>query len=102
MSFHLETARKVVAAFCGAPVDTASDDFADAIGELCNMIAGNAKKDFSLDAGIGIPSVVIGTNHTIARLREVPCIVIPCTCSAGDFCVEINICLLYTSPSPRD
>ncbi|MBN2212495.1 MAG: chemotaxis protein CheX [Sedimentisphaerales bacterium] len=91
VSFGMDTALKVVETFCGMPLDATSDDFADAVGELCNMIAGNAKKDFGLNAGIGIPSVVIGSNHTIARLRDVPCIVIPCTCSAGDFCVEVNI-----------
>ncbi len=91
VSFCMDTAQKVVEAFSGMTMEVTSADFADAVGELCNMIAGNAKKDFGMNAGIGIPSVVIGSNHTIARLRDVPCIVIPCTCSAGDFCVEVNI-----------
>jgi len=91
VSFSEQTARKVVEAFCGMPMETNSEDFADAIGELCNMIAGNAKKDFGLNASIGIPSVIIGPSHTVARLRDVPCVAIPCTCGAGDFSVEVNI-----------
>jgi chemotaxis protein CheX len=91
VSFRKSTAVSLVKAFSGEEMDVKSDDFADAIGELCNMIAGNAKKEFGLVAGIGIPSVIIGPGHTVARLRDVPCIVIPCTCEVGDFAVEVNI-----------
>jgi len=72
-------------------LDTKSEDFVDAVGELCNMIAGNAKKDFGLNASISIPNVVIGTAHTIARMKDVPCIAIPCHSECGDFSVEVNI-----------
>jgi len=91
VSFHEETAVGLVEAFCCEKLDVRSDDFADAIGELCNMIAGNAKKNFGLNAGIGIPSVIVGTDHSVARLRDVPCILIPCSCEIGKFAVEINI-----------
>jgi chemotaxis protein CheX len=91
VSFCTETAVTLVEAFCGDKLSADSDDFADAIGELCNMIAGNAKKEFGLTANISIPTVIIGHNHTVARLRDVPCITIPCSCSAGNFAVEINI-----------
>ena len=91
VSFCEETASNVVAAFVGERIDPTSPDFADAIGELCNMIAGNAKKNFGLDARIGIPSVIVGPGHTIAMLRDVPCVVVPCTSDMGDFTIEINI-----------
>jgi chemotaxis protein CheX len=61
------------------------------VGELANMIAGGAKKDLGCVASISCPSVVIGPGHTIARLSDVPCIVIPCKTPVGDFAVEINI-----------
>ena len=38
-----------------------------------------------------MPSVIIGTGHQIARLRDVPCVVIPCRTAAGDFAVEVNV-----------
>ena len=91
ITFSEEASMKVVESFVGMPMEFASEDFADAIGELCNMIAGNAKKDFGVDASIGIPSVIIGKNHTVARLRDVPCVAIPCKCDAGEFSVEVNI-----------
>ena len=72
-------------------LDVHSEDFADAIGELCNMFAGNAKKDFGLTAGIGIPNVIVGSGHSVSRMSDVPCVVIPCSCEFGGFAVEVNI-----------
>lgn len=91
VSFCAETASNVVEAFVGERVEQSNADFVDAIGELCNMIAGNAKKDFGLDTRIGIPSVIVGSGHSIAMLRDVPCVVVPCTSDMGDFTIEINI-----------
>ncbi len=91
VSFNEDTAIVVVEAFAGEKLDVKSEDFADAIGELCNMIAGNAKKHFGLNAYISIPSVIVGSGHTVARLKDTPCIVIPCTTKHGEFAVEVNI-----------
>jgi len=91
VSFQMETAHQLVNALVGAEVETNSPDFADAVGELANMIAGNAKKDLGLVTSIGVPSVVIGNCHIICRLTGVPCVVIPCHTSVGDFAVEVNI-----------
>lgn len=91
ISFQMETAKKMVTALTGGEVDTNSSDFADAIGEVANMIAGNAKKDLGVVANIAIPTVIIGQGHRIGRLSGVPCVVIPCHTSVGDFAVEVNI-----------
>jgi chemotaxis protein CheX len=91
VSFQKEAAVKLASAFAGVEIDPDSPDFADAIGELANMIAGSAKKDLGATASITVPSVIIGPNHTIARLSGVPCLVIPCSTPVGDFAVEINI-----------
>jgi CheY-specific phosphatase CheX len=55
------------------------------------MIAGSAKKDLGAVASITVPSVIIGAGHVIARLSDVPCIVIPCGTPVGEFAVEVNI-----------
>ncbi len=91
VSFQMETAQKLVESFAGCPVEPGSPDFGDAIGELANMIAGGAKKDLGQKASISTPTVVIGSGHTIARLSDVPCIVIPCTTPVGKFAVEVNV-----------
>jgi chemotaxis protein CheX len=91
VSFQMETARQLVNALVGSEIDTESPDFPDAIGEMANMVAGNAKKDLGMVTNIGVPSVIIGRCHIICRLTGVPCIVIPCHTSVGDFAVEVNI-----------
>lgn len=91
VSFQMQSAQKLVSALMGSEVDPTSPDFVDAIGELTNMIAGNAKKDLGLIANIAVPTVIIGTNHMIGRMTGVPCVVIPCHTSVGDFAVEVNI-----------
>jgi chemotaxis protein CheX len=91
VSFQTDAAVKLVARFAGSEFPPESPDFADAIGELANMIAGSAKKDLGAIASISTPNVIIGHGHIIARLADVPCVVIPCHTVAGDFAVEISI-----------
>jgi chemotaxis protein CheX len=90
LAFKQETAIALASAFAGVEVSPDSPDFADAIGELANMIAGNAKKNFS-GTLISVPSVVMGSAHIIARLQHAPSIVVPCETSVGSFAVEVNI-----------
>src|SRR3954452_2503659 len=60
LSFENAVALKIVAAFAGAELEISSPDFADAVGELANMVAGAAKKDFSSQANITVPTVILG------------------------------------------
>ncbi len=91
VSFQAEAAKKLVESFCGSALEITSPDFADAIGELANMITGSAKKDLGVTASISVPSVVVGPGHVIARIKDVPCVVVPCKTPMGDFAVEISI-----------
>jgi chemotaxis protein CheX len=84
-------ALKLVEAFAGASLAVTDPDFADAIGEVANMIAGGAKKDLGVQANITCPTVIIGAGHVVARLSDVPCLVVPCATPAGAFAVEVNI-----------
>lgn len=91
LNFTTASAQGIIKAFVGSTVDPESPDFADAIGELANMVAGAAKTEMGENANISTPTVVRGRGHTIARLSDVPCIVIPCKTDMGDFAIEINI-----------
>ncbi|MFN4242803.1 MAG: chemotaxis protein CheX [Tepidisphaerales bacterium] len=91
VSFQKAAAVQLVSAFAGMPIDPDSPDFADAVCELANMIAGSAKKDLGHNASITVPSVILGHGHQIARLSDVPCLVVPCKTPVGDFAVEVNI-----------
>jgi hypothetical protein len=91
VSFQREAAVRIVSAFAGIEISADSPDFADAVGELANMIAGSAKKDLDSVASITVPSVIIGHGHTIAGLSDVPTVVIPCTTPVGSLAVEVSI-----------
>jgi chemotaxis protein CheX len=90
LSFPTATAERVVSLFTGMELDQGHEDFADAVGELVNMISGGAKANFDgKKVTISCPSVVIGENHQVFGRKDVVCICIPCQSDVGDFNVEI-------------
>lgn len=91
VSFSDAAAEKLVESFAGAKLDKVSPDFADAIGELANMIAGSAKQHLGGRASISTPNVVIGSGYSVASPSGVPCVVIPCSSPFGKFAVEVSI-----------
>jgi chemotaxis protein CheX len=92
LSFPIATAERIVALFTGQETRSDSDDFADAVGELVNMISGGAKANFpAARVSISVPSVVVGPGHTIARQSEAPCVIIPCATDCGDLVIEVTI-----------
>jgi chemotaxis protein CheX len=91
VSFSDAAAEKLVEAFAGVHLAVTDPDFADAVGELANMIAGSAKKNLGALANISTPSVVIGKGYTVTTTRNVPCLVIPCGSPFGEFAVEVSV-----------
>jgi chemotaxis protein CheX len=92
LSFPRATAEAVVALFCGEQLDSDSADFADAVGELVNMVSGGAKANLGAKSvSISCPSVVIGAGHFIAQQKDTPCVVIPCSTDCGDLTIEVAI-----------
>jgi chemotaxis protein CheX len=93
LSFPFATAQRIVSVFTGMEVEEdATDDIADAVGELVNMIAGGAKAQFSgKKVSITCPSVVVGRDHTVQNAKDAVCVLIPCDCDCGNFTVEVAI-----------
>jgi len=90
LSFPQDVACKIASQFAGMTITLESPDLIDAIGELANMVAGNAKKDFEgVRISISLPSVIIGEDHIVGQSRMVPRLVIPCGSPLGDFYVEV-------------
>lgn len=82
---------ELVSALVGDEVTDLDDDCTDAIGEIANMIAGNAKTDFpGENNAISVPSVIIG-QHLVSYPTGLPIIAIPCETSNGQFVIEIAI-----------
>ncbi len=92
LSFPTPVAKVVVGKFAGSELPVESDDFADAVGELVNMISGAAKAKFDgKKVSISTPSVVVGPGHTVARPTNTVCISLPCKVYCGEFSIDVAI-----------
>jgi len=92
LSFPVAVAERTVSLFTGAEIEHTHEDFADAVGELVNMVSGGAKAQFTgRQVNISCPSVVIGKNHQVFSRKDAVNIIIPCTADVGRFNVEVSI-----------
>lgn len=92
LSFPMEAAKRIVTIFAGAECDPAGGDFADAIGELVNMVTGGAKAKFKgRTISISCPTVITGSGHVVRSSKEFSCFVIPFTSDLGNFVIEVSI-----------
>lgn len=90
LSFPRQTALRMVERFVGSALAEESEDFADAIGELVNMVSGGAKGRFvGRDVSISCPTVVVGSGHKVQQMSDAFCIRIPCGSELGNFSVEV-------------
>ena len=86
-----DIALQLVSALIGDEVTELDDDCTDAIGEIANMIAGNAKTDFpSAGTSISVPSVVVG-KHKVSYPSGLPIICIPCITEKGQMVIEVAL-----------
>jgi chemotaxis protein CheX len=92
LHFSFDVASKLATRFAGIDITPEHPDFADAIGELANMVAGGAKAQFDgLNISISLPNVIVGENHSVSASKVAPRIVIPCDTEVGQFHVEIGM-----------
>ena len=90
LCFPMETAAKVAGQFAGIEMSKEHEDFADALGELANMVAGGAKAKLDgFTLRISLPNVVVGRNHVISHSSQTPRLVLPCDAPLGRFSVEV-------------
>ncbi len=67
-------------------------DVTDAVGELVNIIAGNAKAKLEhLNMSVSLPTVITGKNHCVEFPTKVTPICIPFTSAWGDVTVEVGL-----------
>jgi chemotaxis protein CheX len=83
----------VVSNMFGEPIQAIDNEVEDAVGELTNMISGDARRELA-EKGImlqgGIPTVISGKNHTVRHMTSGPVVAIPFTTEAGPFIVEVG------------
>ncbi|MCG8568813.1 MAG: chemotaxis protein CheX [Spirochaetes bacterium] len=92
LSFSRDTAVAIVSKLSGKTFVGLSNEVLDGVGELVNILAGNAKKDltdFRID--ISLPGVITGHKYKINWPKGVPIITIPFKSDLGDFTVNVSL-----------
>lgn len=93
VSFSEDIAIKLTSILIGKQINSLNDDVIDSIGEVVNIIAGNAKKGFEEQRlMISLPSVIKGANHEIVwPSSSMPIIGIPFIIQEGSFHLSIGL-----------
>jgi len=82
----------VTAMFC-EEVTTLNQEIGDAVGEISNMISGQARQvleGMNLNLQAAIPSVIMGKGHEITHITQQPVIAIPFETAGGGFTLEVS------------
>jgi chemotaxis protein CheX len=91
LSFSKGCAVAIVKNMLGDEIDDIMQDVKDAVGELTNMISGQARAGLA-ERGLvfqgSTPTVVMGDNHTISHMAKAPIMAIPFKTKDGDFTIE--------------
>jgi len=96
LRFPLETALAVVGKMVNERFKGVDSSIIDGVGELVNIIAGNAKsrlKGHSIS--LSLPTVVRGDLCHLSNLQNIVWLALPFSSSLGDFSLAVNI-----QPSP--
>ena len=91
LSFSKKCALAIVKNMLGDDIQDVVQDARDAVGEVTNMISGQARAGLSqmgLSLQASTPTVVFGDNHTISHVTNSTVVAIPFTTDYGDFTVE--------------
>lgn len=92
LSLPMDTAARAGSKFAGVEMTREHPDFADALGELANMVAGQAKAQLSgMNVSISLPSVIVGPEHVVSQSRQWPRLHLPCDSPLGAFSVEVAL-----------
>jgi chemotaxis protein CheX len=86
-----ETALELASGLLDEDLTDLDEDCIDAIGEVANMVAGNAKAGFpEKNTALSVPTVIVG-KHKVNYPSAIPIISIPCETSKGKFNVDIAL-----------
>jgi len=91
VSFPETIAIQLASELLGEVLEEVNADCTDAIGEIANMIAGDAKNGFPEgNTSVSVPTVIIG-KHKVAYPSGVPIITIPCKTNSGWFAIDVAL-----------
>ena len=91
VSFPFASAKALVVGMLGDDIENLEQDMQDAVGEVANMVSGQARASIA-ESGLVLqgstPSVVVGKDHTIHHMTKATVMAIPFTMPDGEFTVE--------------
>lgn len=91
LSFSEGAICAIVGGMLGMEFESMNDDVKDAVGELTNMISGDARRRLAEQGVIfeaGIPNIVSGPHHTINSIAKGPVVAIPFDVAGHKFVIE--------------
>jgi chemotaxis protein CheX len=92
LSFPLDVAIKVISSMLGCEITEKSPELNDGIGEIANIIAGNAKRGLTkYNLSISLPNVIVGKGHVIGGQSGCPTIIVPFSSKIGTFSMEVAL-----------
>ena len=94
VSFSEKCIAGIVSKMFGEEITGVDDEVKDAVGEITNMISGQARQRLAQEGRIlkgGVPTVVVGKNHSITHITNRPVIAIPFESQYGGFSIEVCI-----------
>lgn len=92
LTFSKECICQIVGNMFGEPCNDITEEVKDAVGELTNMISGDARRRLEalgIQLAGAIPSVITGPGHEIRHVTKEPIISIPFATGNGDFNIEL-------------
>jgi|WetSurMetagenome_2_1015567.scaffolds.fasta_scaffold306375_2 chemotaxis protein CheX len=92
ISYPKPMAVRIVSTILGMDLDEFSPYIADGIGEVTNMVVGNAQKELPTHRlALSLPNVVFGNDHRVSGTSGAPVISIPLKCGWGEFSMEVSL-----------
>lgn len=92
LRFPPDTARQLASRLLGSDLTENSDEVTDAVAEMVNMVAGNAKARFDHDPPLelGLPTVVEGRGYRLKYPSGSFWLEVPFETEAGAFSMEVS------------
>lgn len=93
VSFKEDCILPIVSNMFGEKLTELNDEVKDAVGEISNMISGQARQKLELigrNLKAAIPIVIMGRDHTISHITKDKVIAIPFLTDNGEFTIEVS------------
>lgn len=92
ISLARETAIQAISKMEEKPYRALSKDVIDGIGEIVNIIAGNAKKDLDeFRIEISLPGVITGSDYGVHWPEGIPIVAVPFESEIGNFSIYVSL-----------